>query len=96
MFVPEGVFRILEKETAVGAVVTVRKAGAVFAEAFPSRCGNHQEEGAEGYLVDFQQRRQFPQRVPPAVCERSNVLKKCCVGAKSAMLDIGLKCERRL
>lgn len=81
---------------AVGAVETVRKAGAVFAEAFPSSCGNHQEEDAEGDLIDFHQLRQFPQRVPPGVCERSDVLKKCREGEKSAMLDIDWKCERRL
>ena len=96
MFVPEGVFRILGKETAAGAVGTVRKAGAVFAEAFPSRCGNHQEEDAEGDLIDFHQRRQFPQRVPPAVFERSDIPKECGKDAKSAMLGIGWKCDRRL
>ena len=86
MFVPEGVFQMLEKETAVGAVGTVRKAGAVFAEAFPSSCGNHQEEDAEGDLVDFHQRRQFPQRVPPAVFERSDMPKECRKDKKSELL----------
>ena len=37
------------------------KAGAVLATAFPSSCGNHQENIAAGFLCRFPQLRQFPQ-----------------------------------
>ena len=68
-FIPEHWYGDQKFLAITGAVKTVGKPERIFAEAFPSSCGNHQEEVAAGHRFRFPQLRQSSQRFAPRVSD---------------------------